>query len=1065
MAAPREIIDLIERFARNTESYRSGHYGETQVRVEFINPFFKCLGWDIDNTQGFAEAYKDVINEDAIKVGGVTKAPDYCFRIGGTRKFFLEAKRPSVNLKSDPEPAFQLRRYAYTAQLPLSILTDFEEFAVYDGRLKPAQTDKASAARIRYLTFNEYPEQWDSIAETFSKDAVLKGSFDKYAEAKKLKRGTATFDADFLKEIEGWRELLAKNIALRNPALSQRELNYAVQVTIDRILFLRMCEARGVEQYGQLAALQNGPVVYGRLKELFRKADERYNSGLFHFTKEAERPEPPDQLTTALTIDDKPLKDIFKSLYYPDSPYEFSVLPAEILGQVYEQFLGKVIRLTGNHRAIVEEKPEVRKAGGVYYTPTYIVDYIVKNTVGKLLDGKTPKQASKLKILDPACGSGSFLLGAYQFLLDWHCDRYIEMGTAKPAKEIFQGRGGAWHLTSAEKKRILLNNIHGVDVDPQAVEVTKLSLLLKVLEGESQQALERQLVLFHERALPDLASNIKCGNSLIGPDFYEGQQLTLFDEEERYRINVFDWSAEFPAIMKAGGFDAVIGNPPYIFTRDEGINEHEKAYYYAHYKRQSSQLNTFGIFLEQCHGLLGDAGALGFITPNNWLTINTFAPLREFLLCNTGNLQITNILDRVFAAAHVDTAIVRFEKRNPTGVVVAEMLNGQETFSREVPMPVFKAPEYVFQINLLKDSGSQRVIERIESGAKALSHFSTVSTGLKAYQTGKGKPAQTDHQKTGRVFHGDKKIDATFGRYLDGVDVGRYRLSWSGEYLSYGDWLAEPRKSVPFEGDRMLVRQIPSKLPYLVNAVFTNEPYFNDINSMVVFSPANATSLKYLLAIINSRLMSFWFMKTFDKMQRKIFPQFKVNELARFPIHDLHLENAPEKARHDSLVRLADGMLSLHKLLAAAKTPHEQKSLETQIGATDRQIDNLVYELYGLTPEEIQIVENAGADPATSKDAAETPAVPTNGPAETYVPYQPALDAGINEEWDRKNARRLDLVEREVREQLTPEEKAELEELQNSFFAYIQTIFPRSWILDDDRLEKLEQKYKDAKKP
>ncbi len=370
MTVPREMIDLIDRFTRNADSYRSTQYNETQVRREFIDPFFKCLGWDIDNTQGFAEAYKDVIHEDAIKVGGETKAPDYCFRVGGTRKFFLEAKRPAVNLKVNPEPAFQLRRYAWSARLPLSILTDFEEFAVYDCRVKPAQSDKAAAARIRYLTFNDYAEQWDSIAATFSKDAVYKGSFDKYAETSKLKKGTATVDAAFLKEIEGWRELLAKNIAVRNPDLTQRELNFAVQVTIDRILFLRMCEDRGIEPYRQLGDLQKSSAIYERMRDLFRKGDERYNSGLFHFTKEPNRAEPPDELTTALTIDDKPLKDILRSLYYPESPYEFSVLPAEILGQVYEQFLGKVIRLTAGHRAVVEEKPEVRKAGGVYYTPT-----------------------------------------------------------------------------------------------------------------------------------------------------------------------------------------------------------------------------------------------------------------------------------------------------------------------------------------------------------------------------------------------------------------------------------------------------------------------------------------------------------------------------------------------------------------------------------------------------------------------------------------------------------------------------------------------------------------------
>jgi hypothetical protein len=302
------------------------------------------------------------------------------------------------------------------------------------------------------------------------------------------------------------------------------------------------------------------------LLEIFDRADERFNSGLFHFHVERDRAEPPDELTTRLALDDKPLKEIIRGLYYPDSPYEFSVLPAEILGQVYEQFLGKVIRLTAGHRAVVEDKPEVKKAGGVFYTPVYIVDYIVRETVGKLVDGRSPKQVSKLRVLDPACGSGSFLVGAFHFLLDWHRDWYVADGTAKHTKEIYQGPGGQWLLTTAEKKRILLNNIYGVDIDSQAVEVTKLSLLLKVLERENRETLERQLRLLHERALPDLGGNIKCGNSLIGPDFYDQRQMTLLDEEAQYRINAFDWKAEFREVFKGkeGGFDAVIGNPPYI---------------------------------------------------------------------------------------------------------------------------------------------------------------------------------------------------------------------------------------------------------------------------------------------------------------------------------------------------------------------------------------------------------------------------------------------------------------------------------------------------------------------
>ena len=435
MSIPSQVIELVERFERNLEAYKSGQYNETQVRREFIDPFFMALGWDVDNRQGYAEAYKDVVHEDSIKIDLSTKAPDYCFRVGGARKFFLEAKKPSVDIKGDIHPAYQLRRYAWSARLPLSILTDFEEFAVYDCRVKPAHTDSAATARVLYITFREYAERWDELYALYSREAVLKGSFDRYADSTDRKKGTAGVDEAFLREIESWREALARNIALRNPSLSTRELNFAVQRTIDRVIFLRICEDRGIEPYGQLLQLPNGPRVYPRLVELFRRADARYNSGIFHFENEKDQSEEPDLLTPSLSVDDAPLKDIIKSLYYPESPYEFSVLPAEILGQVYEQFLGKVIRLTAGHRAQVEDKPEVKKAGGVFYTPSYIVDYIVEHTLGALLEGKTIDQArgtrggAPLRVLDPACGSGSFLIVAYQRLLDWYRERY-EIGRA-----------------------------------------------------------------------------------------------------------------------------------------------------------------------------------------------------------------------------------------------------------------------------------------------------------------------------------------------------------------------------------------------------------------------------------------------------------------------------------------------------------------------------------------------------------------------------------------------------------------------------------------------------------
>ncbi|MFH1788120.1 MAG: N-6 DNA methylase, partial [Candidatus Altiarchaeota archaeon] len=623
MDSPQKIVELVERFERNRNSYLSSGYNETQLREEFINPFFEALGWDVRNAEGRAEAYKDVIHEDAIKIGKTTKAPDYSFRIGGQRKFFVETKKPAVNIKGDVNPAYQIRRYSWSAKLPLAILTDFEEFAVYDCRKKPLANDSASVERILYIRYDEYEKRWDELEKIFSKPSILQGLFDQYAESTKTKKGTSEVDDEFLKEIEKWRDSLARNIALRNEKYSVREINYAVQKTVDRIIFLRICEDRGIEPYEQLQEISQKDNVYKHLLKLFEKADEKYNSGIFYFKEEKGRSTFPDYVCPHLRIDDKVFRDIIKNLYFPDCPYEFSVIGADILGNVYEQFLGKVIRLTAGHRAVVEEKPEVKKAGGVYYTPKYIVDYIVDNTVGKLIEGKTPKQISDLKVLDPACGSGSFLIGAYQRLLDYHRDWYVGHDPAKHRDVIYQGKGGLWYLTLDEKKRILLNNIHGVDIDEQAVEVAKLNLLLKVLEDEHREAQKR----LGGRVLPTLEKNIKCGNSLIGPDFYTGQ-TKIFTEDETLRINAFDWEKEFPH-----KFDAVIGNPPYI--RIQAMKEWapvEVEYYKEKYKSATKgNYDIYVVFVEKGASLLNEGGVMGYILPHKFFQAKYGQPLRKVI--------------------------------------------------------------------------------------------------------------------------------------------------------------------------------------------------------------------------------------------------------------------------------------------------------------------------------------------------------------------------------------------------------------------------------------------------
>lgn len=1016
--APLEIRKLVERFKEHREEYLSGTYKEEQVCAEFILPMFEALGWDISNKQGSSEAYKEVIHHDSIKSGVGTKAPDYCFRIGGVRKFFLEAKKPSVDIKDDVSPAYQLRRYAWSAKLPLGILTDFEEFAVYGCLAKPAKTDKASTARILYLTHDQFLDRWDEIAGVFSKDAILKGSFDRYAATTKGRRGTEGVDDAFLEEIERWRKLLAQNVAQHKRRLGVRELNFVVQSIIDRIIFLRICEDLGFESYGQMMALQNGPHVYDRLLDIFRHADQRYNSGLFHFAEEHGRATPPDMLTPQLKIDDDVLRDIFKNLYYPQSPYEFSVIPTEILGQVYERFLGKVIHLTPTRRAVIEEKPEVRKAGGVYYTPSYIVDYIVRNTVGKLLEGKTPKEASRLRILDPACGSGSFLIGAYQALLKWHLDWYVNhdpkrwASGKKPA--LFRDKSGHWSLTIDEQRRILTDNIYGVDIDPQAVEVTKLSLLLKLLESR------RQGEMFREHALPDLGANIKCGNSLIGPEFYKGKQMSMLGDDERTRINIFDWHQEFATIMKDGGFDAVIGNPPYVRSINlKKSNPVLWSIYRSLYKAASTrEWDIYLIFVEKGLGLLNKSGKLGYILPNKFLNSQVGKNLRTILsegnclerLVHFGAFQI-------FHGATTYTCLLFLDSRGKDRAGVARYIGPMNESGGSCPLPeVRPSLWHITEIvaSELKAAAwefaatSGPLLEKLKQwhGLESIAQVfqGTGTRADKVYMVeNRGRKG-----KLIRIYSTEKEaeylLESTFLKpVLRGRSIGRYEIADKNlslivpyeviggksnlvqqkklvalapktfKYLNDCKPRLDEREKGRFKGEgwycygrpQNLDRfDVPEKivLPDVANrgtCFLDREGMWLLDTAYAIVRKANAEfDLRYLLAILNSPLLTCFLKETGSALRGGYF-RMKTAYLNPFPIRTINFSERDDKTKHDQIVILVDQMLALKLKVKNAKTPHEKTTLDRQIAATDRQIDQLVYELYGLTEEEIRIVEKS----------------------------------------------------------------------------------------------------------
>ena len=420
MSVPDSVYELVEKFDSDKDRFINPHYNEAQLRQEFVNPFFAALGWEIGNS-------RQVLHEAGIRSGGTTKHPDYSFLAGHRRAFYVETKKPSVDILNAYEPAHQIRSYGWSGNTEIGILTNFKEFAVYDCRVEPTGDDPPGIARELYLTYEEYLENWEDNVGLFARESVLKRKHRRVLEDKPA--GILRVDEAFLRQLESWRDVLAKHIFKQaqflDITLDSRRLNELVTRTINRIVFLRIAEDRSLEDPGRLdSATRARSNIYSKIKSQFHAADKRYNSGLFHFDPKVVDRGEADELAMNIHINDDVISHIIQDLYPPKSLYQFSVISADILGQVYERFLGKVIEVTGPNDVSVEEKPEVRKAGGVYYTPDYIVDYIVENTVGKLLEGKTPEEVANLRILDPACGSGSFLVGAYQYLLDWHLDYY-----------------------------------------------------------------------------------------------------------------------------------------------------------------------------------------------------------------------------------------------------------------------------------------------------------------------------------------------------------------------------------------------------------------------------------------------------------------------------------------------------------------------------------------------------------------------------------------------------------------------------------------------------------------
>lgn len=621
------IAELVQRFRQNEKDYLQGTYNETQVRTDFISPLLEAFGWDIYNLEEQPMAFREVIEEATVEVGEerLSKKPDYELRLARQRKFFVEAKKPSVRIDHEKAAAFQTRRYGYSASLPISILTNFYQLAIYDCRPIPEEGAEATIARHLIFRYDEFDEHFDELWLLLSRESIYSGEFDRYFAIDATRRGSNQFDDFFLRQVRSWRERLAINIHSNTPNLNSEELTYAVQVFLSRLVFLRVCEDREIERYLTLKNLPSLNTFEALMIEL-RRADEFYDSGLFRLF---------DDVRLGVRISDNVLYEIITELYYPLSPYTFAVVETQVLGEIYEQFLGEEITVTDN-TVIISSKPEVRESGGVVPTPRHIADAIVERTLRSAMEGKNPDTLVDFTIIDICCGSGSFLLSAYDFVLNYYLDWYmINNQQVHIGRTIYEATAGEWRLTFAEKKRILLAHIRGVDIDPNAVEVARFSLLLKLIENESREKLQDHIYSTHAPALPDLNGTIRSGNSLVNPNewrsIYGDSSQDLLE-----RINPFSWEGEFPNEMAVGGFNVIVINPPYIRIQNmETFSPEEVDFYKSsdspYLTGHQDNFDKYTLFIERALKLLRPNGRLGVIVPNKFMTIKSGRVLRRII--------------------------------------------------------------------------------------------------------------------------------------------------------------------------------------------------------------------------------------------------------------------------------------------------------------------------------------------------------------------------------------------------------------------------------------------------
>lgn len=982
------IKKLIEKYSADRKYYLTNKYNETLLRSDFLDPFFELLGWDIKNNAGKSTNEREVILEEALKANASehSKKPDYTFRLFSERKFFLEAKKPCVAIETNSDTAKQVRRYGFTAKLKISVLSNFEYLVIYDTSVKVDEADSYNKALIKKYHYTEYESKFEEIKKLLGKDAVYSGAFDTEWQTIENKLNQYSIDTLFLHQFNDWRKLLGSEIYKHDPKIKEQELNDIVQSYLNRILFLRVCEDRNLEDYQTLLAFANASDFKALIKK-FEQADKRYNSGLF------------DQLLKDKIVENisSAFWTIIKQLYYPESPYSFSVFSSDILGSIYEIFLSEKLTVQNGTVELVKKPENIDR--DIVTTPTFIINDILRNTVLPKCKDKTDKEILKLKFADIACGSGAFLLELFQLLNDILIDYYLSTDKTK----LIQTNINTYKLPFKIKRELLLNCVYGIDKDYNAVEASKFGLLLKLLEDENTSSTNTS-----KPVLPDLSNNIFFGNSLLNP--------TQVEKKNQTEINPFDFSKL--------RFDVIIGNPPYMKSEDmKNITPLELPLYKANYTSAYKQFDKYFLFLEQGMNLLNTDGILGYIVPSKFTKVGAGKKLREELATKGYLHSIVSFgANQVFADKTTYTCLLILNKTPQNTFQYAEVKSlkswkvrepeavkyaSKKTEELDNEVWVLVPPELTNAYNkivtqsskLIDLVGSENIFNGIQTSANDIYIFIPIKEDVRYYYFSKKgvdfkiekvitKPyfqtsSGEDNLNTYRTFKPNARVIYPYQNTKKGIEIislvdiqKKYPLAF--DYLQkHKAILNNPKrdiKPVPLTKDewhrfgRQQGLNISDKKEKILLGVLSSGDKYAIDNYGTLFTSGGTAgycaitmpdkfdySTYYIQAILNSKYVE-WFVILTGEIFRGSYFARGTKVLNNLPIRKIDFANVKEKALHNKIVEAQKELISIQdKIDLNAGNKRTLTPLLGQFSREKTNLEKLLAKLYDLGSDDLLI--------------------------------------------------------------------------------------------------------------